>query len=542
MKRVVVALACLLPASAMAEEPFYAPVGELVPGSGAGTADGTVYAPGMRFPIENAPAYPNSQVWGHGGSDGPGGSQCDVENYSYPWHDNFCETRSWDMPLCPSGVGHQGQDIRPGTCDDLTHPYVSVSDGTVTSIGSYSVYVTAADGTRFDYLHGGAIMVSEGDALATGDRIGLVSTEFGGTPTTIHMHFNIQQDVAGVGVVFVSPYMSLVAAYEELTGLGNEVPAGPVDAVDCTSIRGWAQDPDTPEDPVEVRVYFGGPAEDPTATGITVIADLPRDDLCEPLGSCTHGFDVEIPRSLQDDAAHPVYVYAVDTQGEQTPLLEASPGEFACPPPAAPAGVRRAIASPEVLAAWGFSTFWDLAAIDDAAVDAIPEGPALDAEPLVVRGEADAEDAIWLVDQGRKRSLADPAARAAWGLEPAQALVWPQASVDGVPEGPPVRADAFLVDDAAGVLYVLDDEVCPPNEDCEGQGDDGSDGDDDGTAADDDDGTDGGSGGVSGAPQVGEMADGCGCTHAPGHWKAAWAFGLILLLARGRAWSRTRRR
>jgi len=510
-------------------------VGELVPGSGSGTADETVYAPGMRFPIESAPAYPNSQVWGHGGSSGPGGSQCDVENYSYPWHDNYCETRSWDMPLCPAGVGHQGQDMRPSTCENGVHPFVASEAGSITNIGSYSVYLTAADGTRFDYLHGNSIAVSEGQDVAKGDRLGNVSNAFGGTPTTIHLHFNISQDVAGVGFVYVSPYMSLVRSYEELTGLGNEVPAGPVDAVDCTSIRGWAQDPDTPEQPVEVRVYFGGAIDDPNATGISVIADVPRDDLCEPLGSCTHGFDVEIPRSLRDDQTHPVYVYAVDTEGEQTPLLEASPGEFACSPPAPPPGVRRAIAGPEAVAAWGFSTFWDLAKLDGAALDDIPLGAPLPEAPLVVRGETDAEDALWLVDGGRKRSLADPAVRTAWAIEPGQALVWPQASVDEIPEGPPVRGEVFLVGTDDGVLYVIDDDVCPPNEACEG-GDGGSDGADD--AADDAAGTagDGTDGGLTGSAMGEAMQDGCGCTSTPAPcapWLVALP-GLAMLVRRRR--------
>ena len=140
--------------------PFqYLPPGDLAPGSGEGLADDTIYAPGMRFPLESGPAYPNSQVWGHGGSEGPGGSQCDAANFSYPWRDNYCETRSWDMPLCPAGVGHQGQDIRAATCDANVYPIVSSQAGTVTNIGSYSVYVTADDGTRFDYLHGGGISV-----------------------------------------------------------------------------------------------------------------------------------------------------------------------------------------------------------------------------------------------------------------------------------------------------------------------------------------------------------------------------------------------
>ena len=37
-------------------------------------------------------------------------------NYSYPWQDNFCETRDFQAGQCPGGFGHQGQDIRPATC------------------------------------------------------------------------------------------------------------------------------------------------------------------------------------------------------------------------------------------------------------------------------------------------------------------------------------------------------------------------------------------------------------------------------------------
>ena len=34
----------------------------------------------------------------------------------YPWRDNFCEARSFDVGQCAGGFGHQGQDIRPGAC------------------------------------------------------------------------------------------------------------------------------------------------------------------------------------------------------------------------------------------------------------------------------------------------------------------------------------------------------------------------------------------------------------------------------------------
>ncbi|HWB74056.1 MAG TPA: M23 family metallopeptidase [Nannocystaceae bacterium] len=532
-------------AALVAGEPFYRPAGELVPGSGEGAADETVYAPGMRYPVRDAPSYPNSQVWGHGGNEGPGGSQCDAENFSYPWHDNYCETRSWDMPLCPSGVGHQGQDIRASSCENAVHPFVAAREGTVTNIGSYSVYITAADGQRFDYLHGAAIAVSSGEAVAREQQIGMVSNQFGGTATTVHLHFNIKQDVGGVGFVFVSPYMSLVAAYEELTGLGTELPAGPVDAVDCTSIRGWAQDPDVPDQPVEIRAWFDGPADDAGATGITLLADVPRDDLCGPLGSCEHGFEIEVPRSLADNVAHEVFIYAVDDGGAETPQLDASPGSFTCAPPQPPAGVRRRVDGPEAIATWSLSTFWDMAKIDDATLEAIDEGPALPMDRLIVRGDSDAADAVWLIDNGRKRSFADAAVRERWHVTEAEIQSWPQASVDGVPEGTPMRGDIFMVSGSDLVVYLIDDAQCPADETCDGaEGDSGSaddsDGGDDatpGTADGEGDGTGSDeSGSLPGAR--GENDSGCGCSHE--RHSNAWWLWLIALGYRPRRSSNKR--
>lgn len=199
-----------------AASPSYDPPGMLASGSGTGRADATVYAPGIRFPLEKGPAFANSQVWGHGGGSGPGGTQCDAENYSYPWHDNYCETRNWEMPLCPSGEGHQGQDVRAASCVDRTHWAVAVVDGKITNVGAYSVYLTAADGTRFEYLHMANVAVKTGDKVVRGQRMGLVSNQFDGTPTTVHLHFNVRMNVAGVGQVYVPPYASLIQAYEKL--------------------------------------------------------------------------------------------------------------------------------------------------------------------------------------------------------------------------------------------------------------------------------------------------------------------------------------
>lgn len=208
----------LVTSSALGADFSYNPPGKLVSGSGTGRVDTKVYAPGMRFPIEKAPAYANSQVWGHGGSSGPGGGQCDVENFSYPWWDNYCETRSWTMPLCPAGKGHQGQDIRAASCTKNVHSTVATTDGKISSIGTYSVYLTGNDGTVYRYLHMGSLAVATGQSVTKGQLMGKVSNEFGGTPTTVHLHFDLEQNVSGVGKVFVPPYMSLVESYQALVG------------------------------------------------------------------------------------------------------------------------------------------------------------------------------------------------------------------------------------------------------------------------------------------------------------------------------------
>jgi murein DD-endopeptidase MepM/ murein hydrolase activator NlpD len=193
-------------------------VGKLVNGSGRGRTDTRNYAEGIRFPLEVVPAYANSQVWGRGGLNGGGGSQCDAANYSYPWHDNYCETRSWAVSMCPAGQGHQGQDIRPATCRRDAHWAVAASDGRVESIGTYSLFLRGPDGnTRYEYLHMSGITVKVGDFVKRGTRLGRVSNVFKkGVPTTIHLHFNIRQNLPGLGWTYVPPYGALVDAYQRL--------------------------------------------------------------------------------------------------------------------------------------------------------------------------------------------------------------------------------------------------------------------------------------------------------------------------------------
>ena len=207
------------PSSTPADFSFNPP-GQLQSG-GSGVTDPTVYVPGMRFPIDTPKAFADSQVYGHGGSNGPGGSQCDAANYAYPWSDNFCEPRAYTTPLCPSGTGHQGQDIRPTTCKAATYAAVAAEDGTITQIGSYTVYLSSNTGRTYLYLHMqmNKLKVAVGDHVTRGQQLGLVSNNFGATPTTIHLHFEIKEPVSFGGSTIttrVPPYSSVVDAYQRL--------------------------------------------------------------------------------------------------------------------------------------------------------------------------------------------------------------------------------------------------------------------------------------------------------------------------------------
>ena len=207
---------------------YYA-AGDLIPGTGSGLGDDTVYAPDMRFPIKTAPTWPQSMVYRLGGA--VGGDQCDPANYDIPWRDNFCEKRSStrNTPMCPTNKVHQGQDIRVGSATDCNalrsqaardrglHEVIAVEDGIIQHIGTYSVQLKGTEtGNIYSYLHLNMrrLRVSALDTVSAGDTLGFVSNDFGGTPTTFHLHFEIKAPIEGEGIIHVPPYMSLVSAYE----------------------------------------------------------------------------------------------------------------------------------------------------------------------------------------------------------------------------------------------------------------------------------------------------------------------------------------
>jgi murein DD-endopeptidase MepM/ murein hydrolase activator NlpD len=211
------------PAPTVSSNAFaFEPPGALPPGTGNGIASSTIYVTGMRYPLEKAPSFLNSQVYGHGGLNQPG-SQCDAVNYSYPWRDNFCETRTRSTAMCPAGKGHQGQDIRAATCGNAhLHSAVAAEPGKITYIGEYTVTLTADSGVFYRYLHMQMddLKVTLGDRVARGQQLGWVSNNFGNTVTTFHLHFEIKAPVAladgSSQIRFVPPYATLIDSYKRL--------------------------------------------------------------------------------------------------------------------------------------------------------------------------------------------------------------------------------------------------------------------------------------------------------------------------------------
>jgi len=217
----------------------YLTPGNLEPLSGVGVNDKRVWAPDMVSPFGTVNAVAKSQVYLPGGFQSSSSDQCVTPNFSYPHRDTFCETRGSDRDTlnCPRRKVHQGIDINAGSreqCLQLQEAYRTISnggpaiaadiipvlavmDGNISYIGQYTVDLRPTDGaiSRFRYLHLNmrSLRVEFGDAVKQGDVIGYYYNDFGGTPTTFHLHLEVIAFVNGEAQ-YVSPYMSFIKAEE----------------------------------------------------------------------------------------------------------------------------------------------------------------------------------------------------------------------------------------------------------------------------------------------------------------------------------------
>ncbi len=258
----------------------YYPPGDLFErDKGRGRVDRYVYMPNMLFPLKLADGqfpHMNSQIWGYGGGGwngkgAAGGSESDARNYDpMKQRDNYCEVRGWDMPLCPSGAGHQGQDIRPPTFKDNTWEAVAADDGQIVNVTSNTtVQLKAADGTDYYYLHmhPKSITVKTGNKVKRGQVLGKVSRYMGGkTSTSLHLHLQVRQRVQ-VGdktlQVYVPAFTSLIAALRRAKGLDAGIDADGNLMVDAGLEIGAPTPPPTPPAP---KPEPPAPAPEPAPT------------------------------------------------------------------------------------------------------------------------------------------------------------------------------------------------------------------------------------------------------------------------------------
>jgi hypothetical protein len=232
----------------------YRPSGDIIAKSGyrrqGGRVDFTAYSQ-IRFPLQKAPAFVHSQSFRNRHYSDRSLDELTGGNASYPWQDNFCEARSFEVGQCASGFGHQGQDIRPPPCppgseaDNSCNPkqqgVVAVRDGVVIrSLKQQSVTLqvnTRSEHLRFRYMHMNPVTldadgVLNGRSVDEGEKLGVVSNYLDHpNGTSRHLHFDVQVFTRD-GWLWVNPYVTLISAYERLIGgrgrvIGPEIAAVP---------------------------------------------------------------------------------------------------------------------------------------------------------------------------------------------------------------------------------------------------------------------------------------------------------------------------
>jgi hypothetical protein len=222
----------------------FRPPGDIIANSGSrkqgGRADFTAYSQ-IRFPLEKPTALVRSQSHRTRRSivfEEPTGSPV-----GYPWQDNFCEARGFGVGQCPSGFGHQGQDIRPVACPlhndgpDHCEPnrqaVVAVRDSIVIRSAKQQAATlqvnSRTEHIRFRYMHMNPAAMDADELLngrhvAEGERIGVVSNYLDHpNGTSRHLHFDVQVFTHD-GWIWVNPYVTLISAYERLIrGRGREI-------------------------------------------------------------------------------------------------------------------------------------------------------------------------------------------------------------------------------------------------------------------------------------------------------------------------------
>jgi len=210
----------------------YVAPGDILPKKNLGITDRTVSFPSWRFPmnvgsITSQHAYIGTQLSKYHGVDWPN----DPRLFAYPSRDNQCEPREWKVNACPSGIGHQGVDIRANSNADNIWEVTAVEDGVVTSVtNNTTVRVRSGDHTvRYLHMHPQSIVlagIKEGVLVRQGQVLGKVSCYMSGScSTSRHLHLDAYFGTEAQGN-FYHVYPSLIAAYRRAWKLDSGIVDG----------------------------------------------------------------------------------------------------------------------------------------------------------------------------------------------------------------------------------------------------------------------------------------------------------------------------
>jgi murein DD-endopeptidase MepM/ murein hydrolase activator NlpD len=237
--------------AAHAQDLHYFPPGDILPVTITGITARTVIFPEWTFPMKvgaatGQHAYIGSQLgqyhkltWDN-----------DPRLYAYPHRDNQCEPRKWTVDACPSGEGHQGNDIRANSNADNTWEVVAVEAGTVTKVTSNTTVIVRSASSnhsvRYLHMHPNSIAaagIRAGAQVARGQVLGKVSNIMGGTPNTSrHLHIDVYSGTNAAGA-HLQIYPSLIAAYRRAWTLDDLVENGALKPDADREVRGGAVRP-----------------------------------------------------------------------------------------------------------------------------------------------------------------------------------------------------------------------------------------------------------------------------------------------------------
>jgi hypothetical protein len=199
--------------------------------------------------------------------------------------------------------------------------------------GSYSMVVNGENLPGGPLVFGG--IAASGQAVGSDAQIAVVHMQ---TQSVFSSMTNINLEVINlsnelgadiaVGQVtgtVINPYTDVCSSlcYRDCGNCPqtDATPSGSLDFTDAKTLSGWAYDENKGSNPVTVHIYLDG-----NFLG-QAIANVPRNDLVDSLGSPNHGFSYQLPGALSA-GVHSVRVYALNDGNDIHPELMNSPRTF----------------------------------------------------------------------------------------------------------------------------------------------------------------------------------------------------------------------